>query len=465
MARSRAVDIPSAGKLQSLRESSAQFWILAVLLLLVFAMGGGSRADIQSLQFLRPLAILAAAFGVATIKPEHFRPYWSLFAIFAAAALLVVAHLVPLPPSVWQALPGRDIISDIDEIAGLQGAWRPLSMYPEGTWNALYALSVPAAVLLLGVQLQEREHLRILKLVIGLGLVSGLIGVMQAAGQGIQFYRISSETAGLFANRNHQAALLAALFPMLAALAAVAQREGKSGRASNLLAGIAMVALVPLIIVTGSRAGLLVGAIAILCLGYMRFDSPGKRRQNRRSSLVLKLLAALAVVTLLVIATFVSSRNVAFERFSATSEEVRWPVWTTIVEFLPSYLPWGTGIGSYALVYQIHELPNLLMRQYSNQAHNDWLEVILIAGLPGAALLVAAVVAFLIGVKRSFGGRGSKSIMTRAGLVVILLLAFASVSDYPLRTPILASIFVLAAIWASGIQQKTKPAGSTSKNA
>jgi hypothetical protein len=38
------------------------------------------------------------------------------------------------------------------------------------------------------------------------------------------------------------------------------------------------------------------------------------------------------------------------------------------------------------------------------------------------------------------------------GIVAIILLAIASISDYPVRTPILSAVFVLAAIWASASQ-------------
>lgn len=40
----------------------------------------------------------------------------------------------------------------------------------------------------------------------------------------------------------------------------------------------------------------------------------------------------------------------------------------------------------------------------------------------------------------------------RLGLVIVLLSAVASLTDYPLRTPALACLFALAVLWAAGIR-------------
>lgn len=426
---------------------SPQLAVLALFLVLLFLTGGSSRADVSKLIVLRPLAVLVAGYGLATIRKEDFATYRPIWLFFGAVALLTVAHLVPLPPGVWQSFPGREILVEIDTLAGLEGIWRPLSMHPEGTWNALYALSVPFAALLLASQLGEEDRMRLLAVVIVLCMLSGFVGVIQAGGTDIRFYRFAGEASGFFANRNHQAAMLACLFPMLAAIALSAKRFKIDPRATRLIAAAGMIALVPLILVTGSRMGLIVGVISFMCLAFM-FFSGAKRSDAFSIGRLIQGAVAILIAAGMVAGTVFMARDKAFDRVDGLANEPRIPAWQTISEFLPNYFPWGSGIGSFVPVYQIHEQSQFLMRQYFNQAHNDWLDILLTAGLPGLVLTLIAVVMFAVAVKAALGARGTAGHLRRTGMIVILLLAFASVTDYPLRTPILSALFAIAAIWA-----------------
>jgi O-antigen ligase len=119
-----------------------------------------------------------------------------------------------------------------------------------------------------------------------------------------------------------------------------------------------------------------------------------------------------------------------------------------MLEFIPQYMPWGSGIGSFVPIYQIHEPPTLLIPGYFNQAHNDWIDIALTSGIPGAVLALAALIMFALGAKSALAARGVAGHLRKCGIIVILVLAFASLSDYPLRTPILSALFAIAAVWA-----------------
>ena len=129
------------------RASRRALWVVGTFLTLLFLVGGSSWPQEAGLILLRPLAILISAYGLATIRGEDARPYRAIYIIFLLALTLTSLHLIPLPPSVWQSLPGREIIIEIDRFAGLGDLWRPLSMSPQGTLNALCSLSVPLAIL------------------------------------------------------------------------------------------------------------------------------------------------------------------------------------------------------------------------------------------------------------------------------------------------------------------------------
>ena len=107
---------------------------------------------------------------------------------------------------------------------------------------------------------------------------------------------------------------------------------------------------------------------------------------------------------------------------------------------------------------------SILDTTYVNHAHNDFLEVLLTAGLPALVLLAAALVLWLVATRRAFSRSAPRSndmVYARLGAVLVVLLALASVSDYPLRVPSLACFFVIAAVWLT--PYVSKPALTPSK--
>jgi O-antigen ligase len=118
-------------------------------------------------------------------------------------------------------------------------------------------------------------------------------------------------------------------------------------------------------------------------------------------------------------------------------------------EMIKAYWPLGTGMGSFEIVYRLHEPAELLSPQYMNHAHNDWLELILTGGLPAAALMGFAIVAWGTKVLRNerAGDADLFAPLRRAGAAILLILSLASISDYPLRTPFLLTLFAIAVVW------------------
>lgn len=423
--------------------------ILSLFLVLVFFTGGTRVADAGQLVILRPVAIMVAAFGLYRMRGEHWRAYWPLWALLGAAIVLTVVHLVPLPHAWWSALPGRTIIAEIDSAVGLGKIARPLSMHPEATMNALLSLSVPLAILSLAVQLDDTGRRRIASLLLLLIATSAFIGLLQLSGMPIGLYNSAPglNPSGLLNNRNHQGLLLALALP----LAVLAWRGGYGWGVRPSIERFAVLALVlfilPLVVVTGSRAGLALAAIGLV-LALLALPAPADRKRARLVS-ALRYLGALGIVAVMVWLTVYASRDIALDRLANSGDDLRYPVWKSIIDAIPAYWPWGTGIGSYVDAYQILEPDELLRPTYSNNAHNDWLEVVFTAGLPGVLLLVAAVIAAVIAAFRLLRSNQHQNALGRIGLIVVLMLAFASISDYPVRTPILSAVLVLAAVWAA----------------
>lgn len=431
------------------------FWILAAFLCAIFLLGGSSQSNVPSLILLRPMAVLAAGFGIARLSAGQWYQYRYVIGLMASVLLLIVAHLVPLPPTVWQALPGREIVRDIDALAGIGNPWRPLSMVPDATWNALYALVVPIGVMVMAMQLDRRQHIHLAALLIVLIAFSGLIGLLQASGVSLRLYARTSDVAGLFSNRNHQGVLLALLFPILAVTTIAAEDNGMIKRWGRIVAISLAVITIPLILVTGSRAALIAAVLAIALTPFLaaRLRSMRRDRITPRRRMIIGALVVVFSIAAIVLFVMVSARSSGIDRIGAAGTDPRYPVWQSIVSALPLYMPWGTGIGSYATVYQISEPASLLRPTYSNHAHNDYLEILFTAGLPGALLVLCALVLFAVGVKKGIAAKSPQAPFSRLGLLVIAIIALASTVDYPVRAPIMASVLAIAAVWAASYRK------------
>lgn len=435
------------------------FGVMAGLLLLIVLTGGSGRADTSSLALLRPIAVLFTAYGIWTMQPHHWREARWLFGAVGACFILAALHLIPLPPSVWQALPGREIVAEVDKVVGISGQWRPLSMAPEATWNAFYALFIPLAVLSNGIQLSRAGHERLLALMLGLGFASGLLAIMQLAGSPhgpLYFYRITNfgEGVGFFANRNHQAVFLSSLFPMLAIFAAGKGKSRTMDRRRLVGASLGAVLLLPLIIVSGSRAGLVAGAVGLGVAPPLYWLSVrGRRGQPKVSRNFVMGVAGLAVIVASMVGWAIfTGRALSIQRALGESggQELRAEYWPVIIDALPGFMPFGSGIGSYERVYQMIEPASQLRSVYSNHAHNDLLELALTAGIPGLVLLAA----ILLLLARStmlvvHATRAQKPLANWGwlGLAIILIAGLTSLADYPLRVPFLAAWFVIACLW------------------
>lgn len=442
---------------------SRAFWALVLLLAAAFGLGGSARGDVVSLMALRPFAAGLLGFAVWQVRFAQLKQHKFIVAMALATAALPVLQLVPLPETIWSHFPGRQQVVDIDRVAGLGKIARPLSLVPDATLNALLSLVVPLAALVLGIQLDRAAHERLLPVLLGLIGASAFIALLQTLG-GIDgllyFYDVTNRgsAVGLLANRNHQAVLLAMAIPMLALLA-VKPDQHRLFRMVGAL--IAVLVLLPLILITGSRAGAIVGLLALLSVGLvipLRFglaaDARVFGRKVPRIWAYAGPVCAAALALGLIGLTVYLGRADAFERLATTlrADDLRFRIIPAVAEMIQRYWPVGTGLGSFEQIFQANEPNALLGPVYMNHAHNDWLETALTGGLPGIFLLVVAIIGTAAGIVRNFIRRtdgAAPDQFAQGGLILIALAGIASISDYPLRTPLFEAVFIVAVLWAS----------------
>jgi O-antigen ligase len=432
------------------RQDRLRYGLLAVLLGATFVMGGSARSDVVSLLLLRPLTAAIFVAAIMTALPLAWRRAPSAVAVAAAALLLCLFHLVPLPSGIWADLPGRQIAMDVYRAAGMSPSWHPLTLSPQHTWNAVFFLLAPLSALLLALSLTPPQVRRLLAILIGLVLLNAGIGVLQSLGTpSLHFYDITNRdvAVGLFANRNHAALSFACALPLLGIYIDARRRNEARWRLSAPLAVTAALLLVPMILLTGSRAGLVWAALALPMMLWVRGRSA---RPDRRAAA----WPWIGIMVLGVAAIFVfKERAPALLRLAETgsASELRLNAVPAIWQAVGDFWPWGSGIGSFVEVYGIYEPPHLLGTAYLNHAHNDVLELLLTGGLP-AALLAAAGAASLVRAATTVNveptnadDMADDSSWARAGLSIVILLSLASTVDYPLRTPILAVLLAVAA--------------------
>lgn len=442
--------------------------VLCAFLLVAFLTGGSSRADMQSLILLRPVTLLVLGYGLLTLSRERIRNHLPLVTVAGAAAALALVHLIPLPPVLWHALPGREIIAEIDALLGLNNQWRPLTLDPQATRSALLALMTPCAVLALGIQLDVRQRETLLTFTLGLGALTAIWGLLQLMGNPrgpLYLYSLTSYGApvGLFANRNHQAVFLTSLIPLMYCWAQIAPGSWKDirtakGKRSAIAAG-GMLLLVPMVLIVGSRAGLLTLVLSVCATTALAVvTSPaGRRRRGHHSSAparIVPVAAGAIMVAGLALVTVALGRDRAVERLigsdpiAGTRADLLPITWRIALENFPS----GTGLGSFDDVYRMYEPDALLAPEYMNHAHNDFLEVLMTGGLPGTLILILGSGFFAARVWAISRG-GAAGIRANpvavAALAALAILFIASLIDYPLRVPAMASYAVLLAIWAS----------------
>ncbi len=435
---------------------------LCVLLLLL---GGGSRGDVLALVILRPLAILIGAYALACLAPSGRQAIAPFAALIAAFVLLAGLHLVPLPPELWQALPERDALAELDRAMGLDQAWRPLALSPVAAWNALFALLVVLAALLAFGSLDPQDRERMPLAWLGMAGASALWGLAQLmTGPDTALYTFAVTNRGFpvghFANANHQAVFLAATMPILA-LWARGWTGGKrhphtaSQRLWPAIFGLALLSLA--VTLAASRAGVALMlpnlALALLVLFAPDGSAPSlkARARNRLDRLVVRLsnrrvlvVAGLLVAGASVVVVSTDLLGGVTEAPAGLSDELRVSLLPELLAMLGQHWLLGVGAGSFAPAYQIGEPTNLLSPYFLNEAHNDWLQLGIEYGLAGILMLVAGIV---LAIREGSGilALGSLPWVRRAAMLAPpLSFAAASLVDYPLRTP---SAACLVLVW------------------
>lgn len=442
--------MPTSSRSRPQFRPGAALILLIVFLGVLLVAGGASRADALGQVVVRAAAVLLLILVILLGRRPSLDGTRMIFFFLLAAGALTAAQLTPLPPDLWGALPGRDVLAEAGSVSGQPQPWRPWSMVPGATLNALISLIVPLVTLVLAVGLDEAERRLLPGLFLGVITASTLVALLQFSGAALNnplINDVPGQVSGFFANRNHFA-LFVALGCLIAPVWAFI--DGRPG-----WRGPVAVALVPWFVLTilacGSRAGMGLGVVAIgIGLLIVRREIRRSLRRYPRWVLPASVVGLIAVAAILVLVSVAADRAISIDRAFGVEpgRDMRSRGLPTVLAMVREYFPVGSGVGGFDPIFRMHEPFELLKLSYFNHAHNDWLEVVLDAGAPGLLLLLVFVIWWGWASVRAWrGSSGVERALPRLGSAMILLVMAASAFDYPARTPMIMAVLVVAGLW------------------
>lgn len=433
--------------------TKARPFLLPAYLLLCLLLGGASNGGFLANLLLQIVAVILLAISFWNEQDQALSRAERRFAwLLVGWGLLAVLQFLPLPQNLWDMSGMRAAIHDQSASAGSEPWPVFVGLLPhEALKSAVWVFPAFALGIAMLRQRDWRAEHFAWAIQVAMVLSVAVSAVQLAGGQSspAYFYDITNRgsTVGFFANSNHLATLLLVSLPFLAALIRHSENYPEQQRAAMLGVGGALflVALVG-IFVNGSLAGY--GLVLPVLAASLLILFPGKR--SRRLSLIILPMVMLGGVGL-ILATQEGAAMLAGS--STLAPAARETIFATSWQALGDFLPLGSGLGSFAEVYHLYEDPALVEQAYVNHAHNDYLEVLLEMGVPGALLLGAFLLWWL---RRAISIWIAPTVtpFTTAAVVASATILVHSIVDYPLRTAAISSVFILSCAlmtkWISG---------------
>ena len=418
--------------------------VVAVVCLAIAA-GGASRLNLPYAATVEAAALILAVFAIfRAVKNEIWATAWPALVLLGFIVLIPVLQLIPVPSGLWKTLPSRDLPASVLAAAGLTPKWMPITITPRFTERSGLYLAVPFTVFIATLTLRAAERRTVIIGILGVTLISLLLGAVQvASGDNNAGYIYTSTSfgslVGFFANRNHEATLLVCALPLVAAI--VAHRSSMNQkRLALVLSGAFVLITITALAVVKSRAGILLFAPSVVASLAIIFTS-GAFERPKRTFTIVGIVVGLVVV---LVGLFAMSALVG--RFQTDNTiDPRFYAAGNIFHAAVRALPIGTGLGSFDNIYRSIEPLSALNERFLNHAHDDYLEVFLETGVLGVVAFIAFVIWWIIASVRAWTDKGRYDrALAQAGSTVILLVMLHSTVDYPMRTLAIAAVFAFA---------------------
>jgi O-antigen ligase/tetratricopeptide (TPR) repeat protein len=455
----------------------------AVVLLLVVLLPwafGGARAVFESGLALGVAALLLLWAARMLVRRRPILAACPITLCLAGLFLLGAWQIVPLPEGALERLsPGTAALNaellprgEGSDEPGRLAAGRTISLYPAGTQGFLLRLlGLLALYAAVRSNVASPESFRRLAAV---ALVNGsllaLVGLLQSfsSPRGLIYWTFPTQAAAFGAmNRNDFAGHLNLCIGLgVGVLLASRASQARGARAWDspalLWTAAGLVLMLTALGLCLSRGGVLslLGAVAIV--GVVAGPWAGRWRFG----VVLVLLVAALALAAWFGLDQAQARMAGLWKDDRPSDD-RWRMWVQTAPFARAFPAWGSGFGTFAFLERMSRPPHAGPDFVYDNAHNDYLNLLLEGGAVGLALGGAALAwAFARAVRacRLHRERPAGAVAL-GGLIALTALALHSVVDYGMHLPaiaVLAAVIVahLAALGAERPPECPSPGGA-----
>ena len=403
-------------------------WSLIALMAISLMFGGGGVG-----RGLTNLLVQLVALGILLFTPGALRHFVStapkpLLILVGLTLALPLIQLLPLPAGLWQSLPGRDMAVESRELVGAGDDWFPITLDRARTLTAVLALIGPLAVLtaVFGRKLAQGRH--ILLLLVGLALANFLFGALQFAtsSDALILYgsRSDGRFYGFFANHNSSGLL------MVIGLCAMVGFYADKPRRATQSAAMAFVAMLLVIgvVLTNSRSSTALLLLPLAWIGWLILKELAKVEARKRWTIIGAGVLGIAAVGALVATN--DRLGATWERYGDL-EDSRPDIWADTANGIDRYWPVGSGMGTFDEVFQVEESLETLVAGRAGRAHNEYLEIVLEAGIVGGLLVIGWGLYLLFATWR--GLRSVHAPVTLAAAMASACIALQALLDLPLR--------------------------------
>ncbi len=402
-------------------------------------------------------AMLAGACAVLLLGPLAFGAVepWAIFALEACALLLLVVWTFRQWTNHELNLPGHPLYRPMAAFFALVLAQWVIgtTAYRQVTYSHLLLYAAYGMLVFVVTQTLHRssQFELIANLLTGYGAVVASFAVLQGLAPNGKLYwiRALQQGGGIYGpyvNHNHYAGLMEMLTPFPLVLAATRFTEGNRKIA---MAGIAAL-MAASIFLSGSRGGMAAFMAQMVALSVFLLR---QQKRNWKQPLMLGAFLALVIIFLVWMGGNEVTRRLTSIHSEAREEisgGTRLSIDRDCLRMLIKRPILGWGLGTFPIVYP--EFRSFYTTFFVNEAHNDYLQLLVETGLAGFAIAVW----FLALVFRRASGKlknwteTASGALTVAALLGCLGILVHSFVDFNLQIPANAALFyVLCAIAAS----------------
>jgi len=334
----------------------------------------------------------------------------TIFTLITFFAVTLFQYL-PLPAYLLSVLsPFRyESLSTTNHLLNNPLSWHTLSYSPLSSFSWwIFLISASLFAFVLKYFCDYRRSIKLLiKVMISLAILEAIYGLIQALIPSlgvlwVDYIQVSlGNSRGTFINRNHFAGFIEMVWPLALGYALALGYRGKEINLRKLLASdrlnkqilimVGAVVMLLALLLSRSRAGIIGAFIGFLTFIFL------SRSSNKRLPLGFWIMSG-TIVSLILLYGLKIGFDPIINRFLRIGQQLgegdsRLDIWRDSLVILKDH-PFGIGLGNFKQLYPVYNVSRISDIRFL-YAHNDYLQLLIEAGIPGFLALTSGFFLFL----------------------------------------------------------------------